>query len=279
MDAVRPLRAGHLVGRRRMADQPRAVRRRRHHGARRAAAPAAGRARARPHGAPRRRRADRERRRDGRTGSTPGSGRMVSMDSRGQPVLRTGPRLDVWRPPTSNETYDWGTDDRRLWHDIGLDALRTRARSVQTSYRAGWRRDRGGGEPGGGAGQGRARALRPDADLPHRRPRHHRAAPPGRSPAAATSARCPTSPGSACSCRCRSGWTTSRGTGVGRSRPTTTAPRDRSSTSGTRPSTSSTSRTRGRRRTATTTRPAGRPSRTERGPGCWWPRRRTARST
>ena len=66
-----------------------------------------------------------------------GSGRMVSMDSRGEPVLRTGPRLDVWRPPTSNETYDWGTDDRRLWHDIGLDALRTRARSVRTSTEPG----------------------------------------------------------------------------------------------------------------------------------------------
>ncbi|TWD82220.1 beta-galactosidase [Kribbella amoyensis] len=52
-------------------------------------------------------------------------GRLVSMVARGKEMLRRGPELDVWRPPTSNETYTWGTADRELWNAIGLDRLRT----------------------------------------------------------------------------------------------------------------------------------------------------------
>ncbi|MEV4640935.1 glycoside hydrolase family 2 TIM barrel-domain containing protein [Actinoplanes sp. NPDC049548] len=51
------------------------------------------------------------------------NGTLASLRSGGRELLHGGPRLDVWRPPTSNETYDWGTDDRRIWHDTGLDAL------------------------------------------------------------------------------------------------------------------------------------------------------------
>lgn len=52
-------------------------------------------------------------------------GTLASMRSGGRELLRGGPVLDVYRPPTSNETYAWGTDDRRIWHDLGLDALTT----------------------------------------------------------------------------------------------------------------------------------------------------------
>ena len=60
-------------------------------------------------------------------------GVLTSMRAGGRELLRGGPVLDVIRPPTSNETYDWGTDDRRIWHDIGLDALRRTTTSVQSS--------------------------------------------------------------------------------------------------------------------------------------------------
>ncbi|SEF87016.1 beta-galactosidase [Nonomuraea solani] len=52
-------------------------------------------------------------------------GALTSMDAGGRELLRAGPELDVYRPPTSNETYDWGTADREVWHRAGLDRLRT----------------------------------------------------------------------------------------------------------------------------------------------------------
>ncbi|BCJ48544.1 beta-galactosidase [Actinoplanes sp. NBRC 14428] len=60
-------------------------------------------------------------------------GELVSLRTRGRELLHGGPRLDVWRPPTSNETYDWGTDDRRVWHDTGLDALTSSTTGVRTT--------------------------------------------------------------------------------------------------------------------------------------------------
>ncbi|MGA5299049.1 glycoside hydrolase family 2 TIM barrel-domain containing protein [Nucisporomicrobium flavum] len=60
-------------------------------------------------------------------------GELASMRSGGRELLHGGPRLDVYRPPTSNETYDWGTDDRRVWHETGLDALTTSVAGVRTS--------------------------------------------------------------------------------------------------------------------------------------------------
>jgi beta-galactosidase len=59
-------------------------------------------------------------------------GRLVSMVARGKELLKQGPTLDVWRPPTSNETYDWGTADRLIWNKLGLDRLQTTIGSVKT---------------------------------------------------------------------------------------------------------------------------------------------------
>ena len=64
------------------------------------------------------------------------AGTLVSMRSGGRDLLVDGPKLDVYRPPTSNETYDWGTDDRRIWHQVGLDRLRTTVSDVRTSTEA-----------------------------------------------------------------------------------------------------------------------------------------------
>lgn len=61
------------------------------------------------------------------------TGTLASMDADGRELLRTGPQLDVYRPPTSNETYDWGTADRNVWHELGLDRLRTAVTGVDAS--------------------------------------------------------------------------------------------------------------------------------------------------
>lgn len=55
------------------------------------------------------------------------AGKLTSMVARGKELVRRGPELDVWRPPTSNETYDWGTADRQVWNEIGLDRLQSTA--------------------------------------------------------------------------------------------------------------------------------------------------------
>ncbi len=60
------------------------------------------------------------------------NGTLASMRAGGRELLHGGPVLDVYRPPTSNETYDWGTDDRRIWHDLGLDDLTTTVTGVTT---------------------------------------------------------------------------------------------------------------------------------------------------
>jgi beta-galactosidase len=54
------------------------------------------------------------------------------MVARSKELLRNGPTLDVWRPPTSNETYDWGTADRLIWNKLGLDRLQTTTQAVRT---------------------------------------------------------------------------------------------------------------------------------------------------
>jgi beta-galactosidase len=63
-------------------------------------------------------------------------GALASMRAGGRELLRGGPQLDVYRPPTSNETYGWGTDDRRIWHETGLDRLRTTVTGVRTGTEA-----------------------------------------------------------------------------------------------------------------------------------------------
>ena len=60
------------------------------------------------------------------------NGSLSSLVARGKKLLKRGPELDVWRPPTSNETYDWGTADRQLWNAIGLDRLQTTPGSISS---------------------------------------------------------------------------------------------------------------------------------------------------
>ncbi|MBM0232814.1 NPCBM/NEW2 domain-containing protein, partial [Micromonospora sp. STR1_7] len=66
-----------------------------------------------------------------------GSGLLTSMRDDGSELLRTGPQLDVYRPPTSNETYDWGTADREIWHELGMDRLRSTVTGFETSTEGG----------------------------------------------------------------------------------------------------------------------------------------------
>ena len=55
------------------------------------------------------------------------AGTLTSMRARGRELLRTGPELDVWRPPNSNETYNWGRAEGEDWRRLGLDRLETTA--------------------------------------------------------------------------------------------------------------------------------------------------------
>jgi beta-galactosidase len=52
-------------------------------------------------------------------------GTLTSMRAGGRELLRTGPELDVWRPPISNETYTWGRAEGEDWRRLGLDRLAT----------------------------------------------------------------------------------------------------------------------------------------------------------
>ncbi|MFD0857165.1 glycoside hydrolase family 2 TIM barrel-domain containing protein, partial [Actinomadura adrarensis] len=52
-------------------------------------------------------------------------GTLTSMHHQGTELLRTGPELDVWRPPISNETYTWGNAEGENWRRAGLDRLTT----------------------------------------------------------------------------------------------------------------------------------------------------------
>ena len=61
------------------------------------------------------------------------TGTLRSMSAGGRELLRSGPELDVYRPPTSNETYGWGTADREVWHELGLDRLTTSVSGVTAS--------------------------------------------------------------------------------------------------------------------------------------------------
>jgi len=60
------------------------------------------------------------------------AGTLSSMAYNGIELLKSGPALDVWRPPTSNETErDWGgAPIADQWRRAGLDRLRTRCREV-----------------------------------------------------------------------------------------------------------------------------------------------------
>ncbi|MEV4315350.1 glycoside hydrolase family 2 TIM barrel-domain containing protein [Actinocrispum sp. NPDC049592] len=60
------------------------------------------------------------------------SGGLTSMQVRGTQLVKSGPQLDAWRAPISNETYDWGNAEGVSWRAVGLDRLRTKANSVST---------------------------------------------------------------------------------------------------------------------------------------------------
>jgi beta-galactosidase len=60
------------------------------------------------------------------------TGTLGSMRVRGTELLNGGPRLDVWRAPISNETYDWGRAEGEDWRKAGLDRLVTTVKSVTT---------------------------------------------------------------------------------------------------------------------------------------------------
>ncbi|WP_329521585.1 glycoside hydrolase family 2 TIM barrel-domain containing protein [Spirillospora sp. NBC_01491] len=74
-------------------------------------------------------------------------GTLTSMRSNGAELLRTGPELDVWRPPISNETYTWGRAEGEDWRKAGLDRLVTTPGTVTVT-------------PGGGSGAARGAAPR-----------------------------------------------------------------------------------------------------------------------
>ncbi|MEV6303269.1 glycoside hydrolase family 2 TIM barrel-domain containing protein [Actinoplanes sp. NPDC051861] len=61
------------------------------------------------------------------------NGSLTSLSSAGRELLKAGPALDVYRPPTSNETYGWGTADRNLWHEAALDRLSHEVDSVTSA--------------------------------------------------------------------------------------------------------------------------------------------------
>jgi beta-galactosidase len=61
------------------------------------------------------------------------SGQLSSMVSGGTQLLTAGPKLDAWRAPISNETYDWGNAEGEDWRAVGLDRLRTGVTSFEAA--------------------------------------------------------------------------------------------------------------------------------------------------
>ncbi|MGW7415089.1 glycoside hydrolase family 2 TIM barrel-domain containing protein [Streptomyces sp. NPDC054863] len=57
---------------------------------------------------------------------------LTSMKSGDRELLTSGPELDVWRNPISNERSDWGTAESKKWRALGLDRLRTTVDSTDT---------------------------------------------------------------------------------------------------------------------------------------------------
>ncbi|HWO64538.1 MAG TPA: glycoside hydrolase family 2 TIM barrel-domain containing protein [Umezawaea sp.] len=68
-----------------------------------------------------------------RYGFDKAAGTLDSMAVRDTELLVTGPELDAWRAPISNEIYSWGTAEGELWRAAGLDRLRTSVESVTAS--------------------------------------------------------------------------------------------------------------------------------------------------
>ncbi|MFD0447186.1 beta-galactosidase small subunit [Streptomyces indonesiensis] len=51
----------------------------------------------------------------------------------GRELLRSGPELDAWRAPISNERSDWGTAEGKRWRSLGLDRLRTTVDGIEVT--------------------------------------------------------------------------------------------------------------------------------------------------
>lgn len=62
------------------------------------------------------------------------AGTLSSMRVRGAELLTSGPELDAWRAPISNETYYWGGAEGEDWRRAGLDRLETRVTSVTAGH-------------------------------------------------------------------------------------------------------------------------------------------------
>ncbi|MCM3812516.1 DUF4981 domain-containing protein [Streptomyces sp. DR7-3] len=60
-------------------------------------------------------------------------GTLTSMRVGGRELLRSGPELDAWRSPISNERSDWGTAEGKRWRSLGLDRLRTTVDGVEVT--------------------------------------------------------------------------------------------------------------------------------------------------
>ncbi|MEU0877168.1 glycoside hydrolase family 2 TIM barrel-domain containing protein [Lentzea sp. NPDC005914] len=59
------------------------------------------------------------------------SGALTSIRSWGRELLASGPKLDAWRAPISNETYTWGRAEGEDWRKAGLDRLETTVTGVR----------------------------------------------------------------------------------------------------------------------------------------------------
>ncbi|WP_227356618.1 beta galactosidase jelly roll domain-containing protein [Haladaptatus salinisoli] len=57
-------------------------------------------------------------------------GRLTSMKRDEEELLASGPRLNVWRTPISNENVSWGAAEVEEWRDAGLDRLEQTVNSV-----------------------------------------------------------------------------------------------------------------------------------------------------
>ncbi|WP_184918841.1 glycoside hydrolase family 2 TIM barrel-domain containing protein [Saccharothrix ecbatanensis] len=59
------------------------------------------------------------------------TGSLSSIKVRDRELLSSGPELDAWRAPISNETFKWGRAEGEDWRKVGLDRLATTVTDVR----------------------------------------------------------------------------------------------------------------------------------------------------
>ncbi|SMC66598.1 glycoside hydrolase family 2 TIM barrel-domain containing protein [Kibdelosporangium aridum] len=59
------------------------------------------------------------------------TGALTSIRYGGKELLSSGPKLDAWRAPISNETFAWGRAEGEDWRKAGLDRLQTTVTGVR----------------------------------------------------------------------------------------------------------------------------------------------------